>query len=156
TRAWNVGADRLAVVDDDTAVALADLGVAGERILTVGPIVSQAIHEAAALPRADVRAEYKIPDLPVVLVDSRDVPDEMLQTVTLQLSLLHEPVFALFDAAGSAGAAGWLRRNVPTLGLKGKLFGDTPSAPKLWRAADVVVARAAPRAMLAARALGAA
>ncbi|HKA89392.1 MAG TPA: hypothetical protein VKE22_17110 [Haliangiales bacterium] len=155
-KAWAVAADRFAVVDDEVAVALADLGVDGARVLTLGPIVPQAIHEAAGLRRADVRGEYKMPDLPVVLVDSREMPDEMLQQVALQLSLVSEPIYVLFDAAGSASAAGWLRRNVPALGIKGKLFGDTPNAAKLWRAADAIVARPSARAMLAARALGAA
>ena len=154
--AWAIGADRFAVVDDEAAVALSDLGVDGARIITVGPVVPQSIHEAAALSRGAVRTEYKIPELPVVLVDARDVPEEMLHRIGLQLSLLDKPAFVLFDAGGSAGAATWLRRNVPTLGLKGKLFGDTPNAGKLWRAADVVVARPSPRAVLAARALGAA
>src|SRR5262249_6847367 len=54
-KAWAVAADRFAVVDDEVAVALADLGVDGARVLTLGPIVPQAIHEAAGLRRADVR-----------------------------------------------------------------------------------------------------
>ncbi len=155
-QAWAVAADRFAVLDDEVAVALADLGVDGARILTVGPIVPAAIHEAAGMRRADVRAEYKMPELPVVLVDARDMEGEMLQQVALQLSLVSEPLYVLFDAAGSASAAGWLRRNVPTLGIKGKLFGDTPNAAKLWRTADAIVARPSTRAILAARALGAA
>jgi len=154
--AWAIGADRFAVIDDEAAVALTDLGVDGARIITVGPVVSQSIHEAAGLRRGAVRDEYKIPELPVVLVDARDIPEEMLHRIVLQLSLLDKPAYVLFDAGGSAGAATWLRKNVPALGLKGKLFGDTPNAGKLWRAADVVVARPSPRAVLAARGLGAA
>src|SRR5262249_59002688 len=69
------------------------------------------------------------------------MPDEMLQQVALQLSLVSEPIYVLFDAAGSASAAGWLRRNVPALGIKGKLFGDTPNAAKLWRGAGAGLAR---------------
>jgi UDP-N-acetylglucosamine:LPS N-acetylglucosamine transferase len=155
-KTWAVAADRFAAIDDEVAVALADLGVDGARVITVGPIVARAIHDAAGLRRADVRAEYKMPDLPVVLVDAREMPDDMLQSVALQLSLTAEPIYIMFDAAGSASAAGWLRRNVPTLGIKGKLFGDTPNAAKLWRSADVVVGRPSARAMLQARALGAA
>src|SRR5687767_6972013 len=57
----------------------------------------------------------------------------------------------LFDAAGDAEVAAVLRRQVPALQLRGKLFGATPDAPQLWRAAEVVVAR--PRPAVIARVL---
>src|SRR5262249_58901266 len=82
------------------------------------------------------------------------MPDEMLQQVALQLSLVSEPIYVLFDAAGSASAAGWLRRNVPALGIKGKLFGDTPNAAKLWRGGGAGVAPPAARARAGPRARG--
>src|SRR4029078_2359769 len=45
-------------------------------------------------------------------------------------------------AAADADAAAVLRRQVPSLGLRAKLFGATPDAALLWRAADAIVARA--------------
>ncbi|MCP6726245.1 hypothetical protein NL526_29740, partial [Klebsiella pneumoniae] len=50
----------------------------------------------------------------------------------------------LFDAAGDVDSAAVLRRQVPALGLKAKLFGATPDAAMLWRAADIIVARPRP------------
>ena len=66
--------------------------------------------------------------------------------LSMQLSLLDSTsaITFLFDAAGDADAAAVLRRQVPALGLKGKLFGTTPDAALLWRAADVIVARPRP------------
>lgn len=155
-RRWAVNADRLAVLDDEAAVALSDLGVDGARVEVVGPIVPRALHEATREPRENVRAEYKLPaGAHVVLVDCRGLSLEQLAQLTLQMSLVGKPVHVLFDAGGDADAAAQVRRQVPSLGIKGKLFGDTPNAPRLWRAADVVVAKASPRSLHAARALGA-
>jgi hypothetical protein len=58
----------------------------------------------------------------------------------IEMPLSPEP----FDAGSDADAAAVLRRQVPALGLRGKLFGATPDAPLLWRAADVIVARPRP------------
>jgi len=44
-----------------------------------------------------------------------------------------------------------LRRQVPSLGLRAKLFGTTADAARLWRAADVIVAR--PRSEVISRVL---
>jgi len=153
---WALNADRYAVIDDEAAVLLADHGVDGARVLVVGPIVPRSLHEAAHQPRAEIRREYKLPEAGhVALVDTRGLSLEGLAQLTLQLSLLAKPAHLLFDAAGSAEAAAQLRRQVPGLGIKGKLFGETPNAPRLWRAADVVLARPTPRALHGARSLGA-
>jgi UDP-N-acetylglucosamine:LPS N-acetylglucosamine transferase len=155
-RRWAVNADRFAVIDDEAAVALSDLGVDGARVVVIGPIVPRAIHEAAAEPRGAIRREYKLPEAgPVALVDCRGFELEALAQVTLQMSLLSRAAHVLFDAGGDAEAAAQVRRQVPGLGIKGKLFGETPNAPRLWRAADLVVARPTSRALHAARALGA-
>src|SRR5690606_6954712 len=71
---------------------------------------------------------------------------ELTGQLSLQLSLLDSTssITFLFDAAGDADAAAVLRRQVPTLGLRGKLFGATADAALLWRAADVIVARPRP------------
>jgi len=66
--------------------------------------------------------------------------------LALQLSLLEggEQMTFLFDAGTDVESAAVLRRQVPTLGLRGKLFGATADAALLWRAADVIVARPRP------------
>ena len=155
-RAWAVDADRYAVVDDEAAVALTDLGVDGARVTVVGPLVPRALHDAARADKAATRAEFKLPaDAKVVLVDTRGLALETLAQLTLQLSLASRPIYVLFDAATSTDAAAQVRRQVPTLGIKGKLFGDTPNASKLWRSADVVLARPTARAIHAALAIDA-
>jgi hypothetical protein len=157
SKAWAIDADRYAVLDDEAAVTLADLGVDGARVQVTGPIVPRALHEAGRLTRAEARAEYKLAaDARVVLVDTRGLDLETLGQLTLQLSLVGRPIHVLFDAGTSAEIAAQLRRQVPTLGLKGKLFGDTPNAGRLWRCADVVIARPTPRAVHAALAIDAA
>src|SRR5215470_2691808 len=122
-RAWAVDADRYAVVDDEAAVALADHGVDGARVSVVGPLVPRALHDAARADKAATRAEFKLPaDAKVVLVDTRGLALETLAQLTLQLSLASRPIYVLFDAATSTDAASQVRRQVPTLGIKGKLF----------------------------------
>ena len=71
---------------------------------------------------------------------------EQTGSLALQLSLLdgHDAIQYLFDAGNDAEVAAVLRRSVPSLGLRGKLFGATPDAALLWRAADVIVARPKP------------
>lgn len=156
-RAWAVDADRYVVIDDEAAVALADHGVDGARIVVTGPIVPRALFEAAARPRAELRKEFGFPDPPpVVLVDTRGIELEQLGQLTLQLSLVGRPIYILFDAAGNADTAAQLRRQVPALGIKGKLFGDTPNAPKLWRTADIVIGKMTTRALHATLAIDAA
>src|SRR6185503_5149016 len=69
------------------------------------------------------------------------------------LSLLDggDAVTFLFDAGADVEAAAVLRRQVPTLGLRAKLFGATADAALFWRAADVIVAR--PRSEVVSRVL---
>ncbi|MGN6104204.1 MAG: hypothetical protein ACTHU0_03800, partial [Kofleriaceae bacterium] len=59
-----------------------------------------------------------------------------------------------FDAAGDVDAAAVLRRQVPTLGLRAKLFGATADAALYWRAADVIVARPRPEVVARVQLLG--
>lgn len=144
--AWaKTDCDRFVAVDDIAAVALADAGVEGERILVVGAIGERAFAEAGASDRAALRQRFKLAGK-VALVEVAGLGAEQTGSLALQLSLLdgHDQIQYLFDAAGDADAAAVLRRQVPALGLRGKLFGATPDAPLLWRAADVIVARPRP------------
>ena len=144
--AWaQTDADRFVAVDDLAAVALADAGVEGERILVVGAIGERAFAEAGATDRTLLRTRFKLGGR-VALVEVAGLGAEMTGQLALQLSLLdaNEHITFLFDAAGDADAAAVLRRQVPSLGLRGKLFGATADAALLWRAADVIVARPRP------------
>ncbi|HEU0029498.1 MAG TPA: hypothetical protein VFQ53_02610 [Kofleriaceae bacterium] len=144
--AWaQTDADRFVAVDDLAAVALADAGVEGERILVVGAIGERAFADAGLQDRSALRTRFKLGGK-VALVEVTGLGAEATSQLALQLSLLEggEQMTFLFDAAGDAESAAVLRRQVPTLGLRGKLFGATPDAPLLWRAADVIVARPRP------------
>lgn len=144
-------ADRYLAIDDTAAVALADLGIEGERILTVGPICEYGYALAGQSSRADMRARFKIGHRPVVLIQIEGFGYEMTSQIALQLSLIETKALFLFDAGADADAATALRRQVPTLGLDAKLFGQTEDAPRLWRTADIIVAR--PTEVSVARAL---
>lgn len=149
--AWaQTDADRFVAIDDLAAVALADAGVEGERVLVVGAIGERAFAEAGLHDRASLRTRFKLGGK-VALVEVAGLGAELTGQLVMQLSLLDasDSTSFLFDAAGDADAAAILRRQVPALGIKGKLFGSTPDAPLLWRAADVIVAR--PRPQVAAR-----
>ncbi len=150
--AWaETDADRFAAVDDLAAVALADAGVEGDRILVVGAIGERAFADAARDDRAALRARFKLSGK-VALVEVAGLGAELTGQLSLQLSLLDgDAITWLFDAAGDVEAASVLRRQVPTLGLRAKLFGATADAALLWRAADVVIAR--PRPEVIARVL---
>jgi len=144
--AWaHTDADRFVAVDELSAVALQDAGVEGDRILVVGAIGERAFADAGAQDRASVRSRFKLQGK-LALVEVAGLGPELTGQLALQLSLLdaNEAITFLFDAAGDADAAAVLRRQVPTLGLRGKLFGASPDAPFLWRAADVIVARPKP------------
>ncbi len=151
-REWSAtDVNRFLVVDDEAAVALADHGIEGERIMTMGPFCSHAYAVAGRQSRASVRAAHKLPAGPVIVVEVAGLGYEETSQIALQLSLTEsEPVY-LFDAGDDHEAATALRRQVPTLGMKAKLFGRSGEAPLYWRAADVVVAR--PSALAVARAL---
>lgn len=151
--AWaQTDADRFVAVDDIAAVALADAGVEGERILVVGAIGERAFADAAREDRGVLRARFKLSGK-VALVEVAGLGPELTGQLALQLSLLDggDAITWLFDAAGDAEAAAVLRRQVPTLGLRAKLFGASNDAALLWRAADVIVAR--PRSEVIARVL---
>ncbi len=150
--AWGqTDADRFIAIDDIAAVALADAGVEGDRILVVGAIGERAFAEAAAHDRTLLRTRFKIGGPRVALVEVAGLGGEVTGQLSLQLSLLdaNSQIMFLFDAGNDADAAAVLRRQVPALGLKAKLFGATGDAPLLWRAADVIVAR--PRPEVASR-----
>ncbi len=151
--AWaQTDADRFVAIDDLAAVALADAGVEGERILVVGAIGERAFADAAKEDRAALRARFKLSGK-VALVEASGLGPELTGQLALQLSLLDggDAITWLFDAAGDVESAAVLRRQVPTLGLRAKLFGATGDAALLWRAADTIVAR--PRSEVISRVL---
>ncbi len=155
--AWaEAGADRYCTIDDVAAVALADAGVEGERILVVGAIGERAWADAAAEDRASLRARFGL-TTPAVVVEVAGLSPEVVGQLTMQLSLgtLSERLTYLFDAAGDVDAAATLRRQVPALGLRAKLFGHTADSARYWRAAELVVARPTARALARARLVGA-
>lgn len=144
--AWaKTDCDRFVAVDDIAAVALADAGVEGERILVVGAIGERVFAEAGTQDRIALRTRFKLTGK-VALVDVAGLGAEQTGSLALQLSLLdgHDAIQYLFDAGSDAEVAAVLRRSVPSLGLRGKLFGATADAALLWRAADVIVARPKP------------
>src|SRR5258706_1215951 len=144
--AWaNTDADRFVAIDELAAVALADAGVEGDRILVVGALGERSFAEAGAQDRASIRTRFKLAGK-LALVEVAGLGAEITGQLALQLSLLDagESITFLFDAAGDADAAAVLRRQVPALGLRAKLFGSTGDAALLWRAADVIVPRPRP------------
>ncbi|MFT3699423.1 MAG: hypothetical protein QM831_40115 [Kofleriaceae bacterium] len=141
-------ADRFVAIDELAAVALQDAGVEGDRILVVGAIGERTFAEAGAQDRMGVRARFKLSGK-LALVEVAGLGAELTGQLALQLSLLdaNESITFLFDAAGDVDAAAVLRRQVPSLGLRAKLFGASSDAALLWRAADVIVARPRPEAI---------
>src|SRR5438105_6739079 len=116
--AWaQTDADRFLAIDDLAAVALADHGVEGDRILVVGAIGERAFADAGAQDRTALRTRFKLSGK-VALVEVAGLGAEATSQLTLQLSLLDsgDAIQFLFDAAGDADAAAVLRRQVPTLG----------------------------------------
>ncbi len=149
-------ADRFLTVDDAAAVALADGGVDGARVLPVGPFCPLPYAQAGRETRAALRARFKLPPGgPVVLVEVAGLGYETTSQLALQLSLANAKAAYLFAAGDDIDAATALRRQVPTLGLKAKLFGNTSDAPLFWRAAEVVIARPRVQAVAKAMAVGA-
>ena len=145
-------ADRYLVVDEEAAVELAEHGVEGERIIPVGPLCEWAFVEAAQEPRDALRQRYRIEGgAPVVVVNVEGFGYESTSQIALQLSLVAGNATYLFDAGNDAEAATALRRQVPTLDIRAKLFGRTADAPRYWRCADVVVAK--PTAVAVARSM---
>jgi hypothetical protein len=151
--AWaETDADRFVAVDDLAAVALTDHGVEGDRILVVGAIGERAFADAGREDRAALRTRFKLSGK-VALVEVAGLGAELTGQLALQLSLLDggDAITWLFDAGNDVEVASVLRRQVPTLGLRAKLFGATGDAALLWRAADIIVAR--PRSEVTARVL---
>src|SRR4051812_859412 len=151
--AWaKTDADRFVAVDDLAAVALADAGVEGDRILVVGAIGERAFADAGREDRSALRSRFKLSGK-VALVEVAGLGAELTGQLALQLSLLDggDAITWLFDADGDAEVATVLRRQVPSLGLRAKLFGTTADGPRLWRAADAIVAR--PRSEVISRVL---
>ncbi len=145
-------ADRFVAVDDLAAVALADAGVEADRILVVGAIGERTFADAGREDRAALRTRFKLSGK-VALLEAAGLGAELTGQLALQLSLLDgdDAITWLFDADGDLEAATVLRRQVPSLGLRAKLFGTTADAALLWRAADVIVAR--PRSEVISRVL---
>jgi hypothetical protein len=145
-------ADRFVAVDDLAAVALADAGVEGDRILVVGAIGERTFADAGREDRTALRTRFKLSGK-VALIEAAGLGAELTGQLALQLSLLDgsDAITWLFDADGDLEAATVLRRQVPSLGLRAKLFGTTADAALLWRAADVIVAR--PRSEVISRVL---
>lgn len=154
--AWGVtDADRYLVVDDEAAMSLQEGGVAGDRILTVGPLCESRFWQAATTAKSTLRKRFKLASGPVVLVEVAGLGYDTTTQVALQLSLSQvEPTY-LFDAGDDVEAATALRRQVPALGMKAKLFGKTDDAQLFWRCADAIIARPRPRAVARALVLGA-
>ena len=155
--AWaEAGADRYLAIDDVAAVALTDAGVEGERVIVAGPLGERVFADVAAEDRGALRAKFGL-TTPAVVVDVAGLDPELIGQLTMQLSLgtLSDRLTYLFDAAGDVDAAATLRRQVPALGLRAKLFGATAEAPRYWRAAEVVIARPTARAVARARLVGA-
>jgi UDP-N-acetylglucosamine:LPS N-acetylglucosamine transferase len=147
-------ADRFFVVDDEAAVTLEDSGVTGQNILPVGPIGEIAYAEAGGMERKTLRRRFKLSGT-VVLVEVDGLGHEESSQLALQLSLVESEITYLFAAGNDRDAAAALRAQVPVLGMRAKLFGDTDDAPLLWRCANAVVARPGVRAMTRASSVGA-
>ncbi|MBK9031982.1 MAG: hypothetical protein IPL61_11755 [Myxococcales bacterium] len=156
-RGWGeTNADRVCAIDDHAAVALADGGVEGDRVLVVGAIGERAFAEAGAEGRAGLAQRFGLATRAVV-VEVAGLGAEATGALALQLSLadVSEGLTFLFDAAGDVEAAAVLRRQVPVLGLRAKLFGSTADAARTWRVGDVIVARPSTRALARAALVGA-
>jgi hypothetical protein len=152
SRAWGeAGADRYCACDVECAVALADHGVEGERVLVTGVFGPRAWADAAREDRAALRARFKLSGA-VAVVEVAGLGAEKTAQLALQMSLSDaaERTTYLFDAGTDVDAAAVLRKQVPALGLRAKLFGATADAPLLWRCAEVAVA--VPRADAIAKA----
>lgn len=138
--AWQTAeVDRLCVVDDEAAVLAQTLAIAGERIVVTGNIAPRRFVDAATQAKSAMKALHQLAGH-VVLVDGALLAGRAADVLT-QWSLggSAEDWQWLFDAGANAETAAALRRAVPSIGLRGKLFGVTHDAPRFYRAADVVV-----------------
>jgi hypothetical protein len=155
-RGWvRTDADRYLTIDDSAAVALSDLGLDGTRIIAVGPVGSRRFAEVASRDRAELRRQYRLKTDRVVIAEVAGMGYDGAQNLALQLALLGSDLTTLFDCGDDTEAATALRRHVPGLGMKAKLFGRTDEAPTLWRCADFVIARPSLRSVSHALLVGA-
>ena len=148
-------ADRYLTLDDQAAVALADLGIDGARVLPVGAVCELAFAAAGKHDKKELRDKFNLGQRQVILLHVDGLGYELTAQIVLQLSLIDTKALFLFDAGADAQAAEALRRQVPTLGLDAKLFGETEDAPLLWRTADIIVAKPTDAAIARAYVLGA-
>src|SRR5258706_15362253 len=115
--AWaQTDADRFVAIDELAAVALADAGVEGDRILVVGAIGERAFAEAGAQDRASIRTRFKLAGK-LALVEVGGLGAEITGQLALQLSLLDagESITFLFDAPRGVHAPAGLRPQRPAL-----------------------------------------
>ena len=153
TDAWRVGADRFVVHDEAAAVTLASLGNDAARIGVMAPPVSLSRVQASSASRESLRQEFGLPaDTPVVLVDASELDSDRLSLVAAQLAFASDAPM-VFDAGPEASHAQWLRRQIPAMGIRAKMFGRTDNAGRYWRAADIALI--APRAAAIHRAIAA-
>lgn len=156
TKEWAAtDADRYLTIDDQAAVALADMGIDGARVLPIGAVCELAFAAAGKHDKKELREKFKLGQRQVVLLHVEGLGYELTAQIVLQLSLVETKALFLFDAGGDAEAATALRRQVPTLGLDAKLFGETEDTPLLWRTADIIVAKPTDSAIARAYVLGA-
>jgi Monogalactosyldiacylglycerol (MGDG) synthase len=156
-KAWaQTDCDRLLASDADAAVSLADAGVEPDRILVVGAFGERAFADAGAEDRTAIRTRYGLVGT-VIAIEVTGLGGEVTGQIALQLSLWSaaDKATFLFDAAGDPDAAAVLRKQVPMLGLRAKLFGSTGDAALFYRAAEVIVARPRPHAIARAALVGA-
>jgi len=154
--AWgDTDADRYLTLDDSAAVALSDLGVDGKRVLAIGPIAGRRFAEMTKSSRTQLRKQFNLETRQVFLAEVDGFGYETSQQIALQLAIIGRSATTLFDAGDDSEAATALRRQVPTLDMRAKLFGRTEDAPALWRSANIVIARPTLRAVSRALLLGA-
>ncbi len=147
--------DRYFVCDDEAAVLLEDHGVPGHAIVVVGSIGELRYAQAGATSQEALKKRFGLASR-VALVEVDGFGAEKSSQMALQLSLTSADLMYLFAAGADTEAAAALRAQVPVLGIRAKLFGNTEDAPLLWRCADVIVAKPSAQAIARASAVGAA
>lgn len=154
--AWATRIDRFVCLDDEAAVALSERGVDGARVTALGAAVGRAWIDVAERSRAEVRAELRLPpEGQVALIDAAALGSELTGQLLVQLALADHLPTLVFDAAADDAVAQLVRRQVPRLGLGGKLVSEAGKVAAAWRAADVIVGRGGASARLRALAVGA-
>ena len=148
-------ADRYLTIDNQAAVALADMGIDGGRVMPIGAVCELTFAAAGKSDKKQLRDQFKLGQRQVVLLHVDGMGYEVTAQIALQLSLIDTKALFLFDAGSDVEAATALRRQVPTLGLDAKLFGQTEDTPLFWRTADIIVAKPTDSAVARAYVLGA-